>query len=263
MTRATGRTDSELSHSAIITQATGRTDSELSHSAIITDWYLLAVNSDKFLIIWEKLNSFTNPSTNGRNSGICSEKDFNIHQHLGGLCVLLMLESVMIAQWDSSLSVLSVARVMIAQWDSPLSVLPVAWVMIAQWDSSLSVLSMAQVMIAQWDGSLSVLPMARVQFPVMVEYFKGLFPGWSHSANLSWASVAENGSISLQWHHTTRGQRGGRPKSNHGQTMADRKKMLEARIAQLVKSPNLQSYRSQVQASLPAGFFWWWLLASC
>ena len=29
---------------------------------------------------------------------------------------------------------------------------------------------------------------------------------------------------SPQWHHTTCGQRGGRPKSNHGQTMADRKK---------------------------------------
>jgi len=46
----------------------------------------------------------------------------------------------MIAQWDGSLSVLSVARIMIAQWDSSLSVLPVARVMIAQWDSSLSVL---------------------------------------------------------------------------------------------------------------------------
>ena len=33
--------------------------------------------------------------------------------------------------------------------------------MIAQWDSSLSVLSMALVMIAQWDSSLSVLPVAR------------------------------------------------------------------------------------------------------
>jgi len=40
--------------------------------------------------------------------------------------------------------------------------------------------------IAQWDSSLSVLPMARVQFPAMAEYFKGFFPGWSHSANPSW-----------------------------------------------------------------------------
>ena len=79
------------------------------------------------------------------------------------------------------------------------------------------------VMIAQWDSSLSVLPVARVQFPAMAEYFKGFFPGWSRSANPSWASVAENGSISPQWHHTTCGQRGGRPKFNHGQTMADRK----------------------------------------
>jgi len=68
-----------------------------------------------------------------------------------------------------------VARVMIAQWDSSLSVLPVARVMIAQWDSSLSVLPVARVMIAQWDSSLSVLPVAHVQFPAMAEYFKGFF----------------------------------------------------------------------------------------
>jgi len=88
---------------------------------------------------------------------------------------------------------------MIAQWDSSLSVLPVARVMIAQWDSSLSALPVARVMIAQWDSSLSVHPVARVQFPAMAEYFKGFFPGWSHSSNPSWASVAENGSISPQW----------------------------------------------------------------
>jgi len=45
-----------------------------------------------------------------------------------------------------------------------------------------------------------------------------------HSANPSWASVAENGSISPQRNHATCGQRGGRPKFNHGQTIADRKK---------------------------------------
>jgi len=52
------------------------------------------------------------------------------------------------------------------------------------------------VMIAQWDSSLFVLLVARVQFPATAEYFKGFFFGWSHSANPSWASVAENGSIS-------------------------------------------------------------------
>jgi len=36
--------------------------------------------------------------------------------------------------------------------------------------------------------------------------------------------VAENGSISPQWHHPTSGQRGGRPKFSHGQTMAQIKK---------------------------------------
>ena len=80
------------------------------------------------------------------------------------------------------------------------------------------------VMIAQRDSSLSVLPVARVQFPATAEYFKEFFPGWSHSANPSWASVAENGSISPQRHYTTCGQRGGRPKFNRGQMMADRKK---------------------------------------
>jgi len=72
---------------------------------------------------------------------------------------------------------------MIAQWDSSLSVLPVARAMIAQWDSSLSVLSVARVMIAQWDSSLSVFSVARVQFltiATIVEYFKGIFPGCSH-----------------------------------------------------------------------------------
>jgi len=52
-------------------------------------------------------------------------------------------------------------------------------------------------MIAQWDSSLSVLPVARVQFPATAEYFKGFFPNWSHSANPSLASVAENGQSPL------------------------------------------------------------------
>jgi len=51
-------------------------------------------------------------------------------------------------------------------------------------------------MIAPWNSSPSVLPVARVQFPATAEYFKGFFPGWSPSVNPSWASVAENGSIS-------------------------------------------------------------------
>ena len=33
------------------------------------------------------------------------------------------------------------------------------------------------VMIGQWDSSLSVFPVARVQSSMIVEYFKGLFPG--------------------------------------------------------------------------------------
>ena len=69
---------------------------------------------------------------------------------------------------------------MIAQWNSSLSVLPVARVMIAQWNSSLSVLPVARAMIAQWNSSLSVLPVAWVQFPATAEYFKGIFPGWWH-----------------------------------------------------------------------------------
>jgi len=55
----------------------------------------------------------------------------------------------------------------------------------------------------------------------MAEYFKGFFPGWSHSANLSWASKAENGSPP-QRHHTACGHRGGRLKSNHEIAMAEK-----------------------------------------
>jgi len=144
--------------------------------------------------------------------------------------------------------------VMIAQWDSSLSVLPVARVMIAQWDSSLPVFPVARVMITQWDTSLPVLPVARVQFPATAEYFKGFLPGWSHSANPSWASLGENGSIPPQWHHTTCGQRGGRPKFNHGQTMADRKNCMTYQTGnasrdellhhRMTHPPILSSYKS-------------------
>jgi len=58
-------------------------------------------------------------------------------------------------------------------------------VMIAQWDSSLSVLPV--VMIAQWNSSLSVLPVARVRFPATAEYYKGFFPGWSHSHRVTFS----------------------------------------------------------------------------
>ena len=71
----------------------------------------------------------------------------------------------------------AIDTVMVAQWYSSLSVLPVARVMIAQWYSSLSVLPVARAMEAQWYGSLSVLPVARVQFLARAEYFKGFFPG--------------------------------------------------------------------------------------
>jgi len=37
-------------------------------------------------------------------------------------------------------------------------------------------------------------------------------------------SAAKNGLFSFQWHHATCGQRG-RPKSNHGETMAEVKKI--------------------------------------
>jgi len=80
-------------------------------------------------------------------------------------------------------------------------------------------------MIAQWDSSLSAPPPRGLgSIPSHGGVFQGFFPGWSPSANPSWASVAENGSISPQWHNTNFGQWGGRPKSNHGQTMADEKK---------------------------------------
>jgi len=52
-------------------------------------------------------------------------------------------------------------------------------------------------LVGEW-MHLAVLSIARVQFPAMAEYFEWFFPGWSHSANPFWASVAENGSISSQ-----------------------------------------------------------------
>ena len=127
--------------------------------------------------------------------------------------------------------VLSVARVMIPQWENEcisLSVLSMNRVMIAQWENeciSLSVLSVNRVMIAQWENeciSLSVLFMARVQFPAV--YLKVIFPWLIPDANPSWASVAENGSP--QWHDTSCGHRGGTPLSNHGQTMAARRRFV-------------------------------------
>jgi len=49
--------------------------------------------------------------------------------------------------------------------------------------------------MGEWMYSLSVLSVAPVQFPATAENFKGLPPGGSHSANPTWAGVAENGSI--------------------------------------------------------------------
>ena len=43
------------------------------------------------------------------------------------------------------------------------------------------------VMIAQWNSSLSVLPVARVRFPATAEYFKGFFPGWSHTHRVTFS----------------------------------------------------------------------------
>ena len=45
--------------------------------------------------------------------------------------------------------------------------------------------------------------MVRVRFPAMAEYLQEFLLGGSHSVNPSWASMAENGSISPQQHHTT------------------------------------------------------------
>jgi len=92
-------------------------------------------------------------------------------------------------------------------------------------------------MVAQWDNKciwLSVLLVGRVQFPAITEYFMGFFHGWSHSANLSWASMAENGSISPQLYHTTCGNWGGRPKSNHRQTMAEVKQKKRLCLLRIV-----------------------------
>ena len=112
--------------------------------------------------------------------------------------------------------------------------------MIAQWDSSLSVLPVAGVRIAQWDSSLSVLPVARVQFQATAEYFKGFFPGWSHSANPSWASVAENGSISPQWVTFSMGHAGASRKSPNDAPW----ETLSLRLSRPISAPLLTVARS-------------------
>jgi len=80
------------------------------------------------------------------------------------------------------------------------------------------------VMIAQWDSSRSVPPYGPGSIPGHCGVFQGFFPGWSHSANPSWASVAEN---LLSMPHTMYGERREKPKSNHEQTMADWKKDIK------------------------------------
>jgi len=60
-------------------------------------------------------------------------------------------------------------------------------------------------MIAQWENeyiSLSVLPVAWVRFPTMAGYFKGFFLADHILATCpELTCMAENGSISSQWHH--------------------------------------------------------------
>jgi len=76
-------------------------------------------------------------------------------------------------------------------------------------------------MIAQWENECISQAVGRIQLPATAEYFNEFFPDWSYSANLSWASLTEKGSISPQWHHATCGHRGRRPRSNHGQVMGE------------------------------------------
>jgi len=98
-----------------------------------------------------------------------------------------------------------------------------AWesVVITQWDSSLSVLPMARVVITQWDSSLAVLPVARAQFPATVKYCKGFFPGdptLPTRPELAWQKMTQFPPMAPRDLWTAR------PKFNHGKPMADRKK---------------------------------------
>ena len=102
---------------------------------------------------------------------------------------------------------------------------------VVPFDLSLKKTFTLSFMIAQSDNkcislSLIVLFMDRVPFSAVVEYFKGFYPGWSPSSNLSGASVSENDSISPQRHHTTCGHGERRSMSNHGQIIAEKNKMM-------------------------------------
>jgi len=74
----------------------------------------------------------------------------------------------------------------------------------------------------------------------MAEYFKGFFPGWSHSANPSWAIVAENGSISPQWVTFSMGHAGASRKSPNDAPW----ETLSLRLSRPISTPFLTVARS-------------------
>jgi len=142
---------------------------------------------------------------------------------------------VMIGQCENeciSLSVLPVARVMIAQWENEwisLSILPVARDMIAQWENeciSLSILPVARVMIAQWENECISLSSPWPGFNSR--------PWWSISTDFSLADhtlptrlepvLQKMAQSPLNGTTQPVENRGGRPQSNHGQTMAEIKR---------------------------------------
>ena len=68
-------------------------------------------------------------------------------------------------------------------------------------------------MSSLWPGSI----------PSHEGVFQRIFPLGDHTLTTCPEPCYKNGSISSQWHHKTLGDRAGRTKPNHGQTMAEKR----------------------------------------
>ena len=79
--------------------------------------------------------------------------------------------------------------------------------------------------------------------PAAVVYFKRFFTVWLCSANPSRVRLASKGSVSLQWHCITYGYRGGRPKPDHGQTVAEK-------TCSFVSPPGRERDRNKIRVSI-------------
>jgi len=84
----------------------------------------------------------------------------------------------------------------------------------------------------------------------------------SRVSKTSWASVVKMAQSPPQCHHRTCGQRGERPKSNHGQTMADRKTTWDVYLYQLKLKHWRREWLRCVYARVSCNQFLWETMGS-